>query len=554
MRRIILRFFTLILAATLSAQVPPVRVYQLQDWVSYKNSLYPTSLTNGIEYVYFGTSGGVIPWHKYGRYWCPPFTTSNGMSGDFVTAVLFDQSTNYLWAAHGNGLSYLTPTENTWNNVSKSSLNLPAAEPIIRLGSDPDKLWGQTADGHFFTVNKVLGFYLASQTTTVPGIRWEPCSYDPLPEIPNYAIDRDYHYDPRRVFIDSNLRDFPIVLFHVDASRDVYGGAWGLGLMEGDDNIRKMRLFRAGPLQNCINALVRGNAMLWMGGAFLDPNPLFKPAGISAFDPNSNEWSYYEDELIPELATGTINDLAFGDGRLWIATTQGLTIFETRKNRWKRLSMHNGLNDEIVTSVALEDSVAWIGTPRGFCTVSIPSYKVKRQKFYSSQNILKIYKIYADDHRIWFGTDNGLYAVDKLSRIGEHYDMNGQKIGLAETAVTEFTTIGASDSLTVFGHYQGLLIYDRKNQRWQTIAASGRFDESQLYDIALNKNYMWLGTSNGAILIRLNDYYQELYTTTDGLAGSAVFKILIDGQDVWFGTDRGLTKYKWGKYAFQTKN
>ena len=34
----------------------PVRIYELGDWITYKNCNYPTSLSLGHEYVYFGTS------------------------------------------------------------------------------------------------------------------------------------------------------------------------------------------------------------------------------------------------------------------------------------------------------------------------------------------------------------------------------------------------------------------------------------------------------------------------------------------------------------------
>jgi ligand-binding sensor domain-containing protein len=91
--------------------------------------------------------------------------------------------------------------------------------------------------------------------------------------------------------------------------------------------------------------------------------------------------------LINQLATDEINDLAFANPRLWIGTNQGLTIFDQKKDRWKRLSMSNGLSDEVITTIGLEDTVAWIGTPRGLCTVRTADYMARRQKLAPRQNI-----------------------------------------------------------------------------------------------------------------------------------------------------------------------
>jgi len=75
----------------------------------------------------------------------------------------------------------------------------------------------------------------------------------------------------------------------------------------------------------------------------------------------------------------------------------------------------------------------------------------------------------------------------------------------------------------------------------------------QVFDMVITNGYLWMGTDNGAILVRLSDFYQEHYSTADGLAGNLVFQIIPDGNIVWFATNGGLTKYKWRKYASAIK-
>jgi len=527
----------------------PVRIYELWDWISYKYSNHPTSLSEGIEYIYIGTSGGIHAFHKYGRYWAEPHTTSNGLNDDFITAVLYDQTTNYLWAAHRNGISYLTPASQRWVNISKANLNLPQSNQIIRLGTDGNAIWIQAEGGYLFTVNKILGYHQAMEAAAPSSVEWQPCTLNSVPDMRNYTLDQNYLIDGRGIILDTDLREYQVTLFDTDINIDVFGGIDGLGLFEGDASIRTLHLRSFGPLQNMINALAIGDNRIWAGGNQIDPNPVFVKAGISVLNPKEQTWNYYENVLINELATSEVNDLAYGNRRLWIGTNQGLSIYDSKKERWKRLSMSSGLSDEVIMSIALEDTVAWIGTPRGLNIVTIPTYKARRVRLSPRQNILKVRKVSVDSQKIWVGTDNGLYSIDKFNRNVEHYDMFGTRIGLDDAVAADFTAIGQGDSMTVFGRYHDLLRYSTRSATWTNIPMSGALREADIFDIAITGNYMWLGTNRGAFLMRLDDYYCENYTTVDGLAGNSVFKIIIDNEWVWFATDRGLTKYAWSKYA-----
>ncbi|MDD5540153.1 MAG: hypothetical protein WCY30_04990 [Candidatus Neomarinimicrobiota bacterium] len=526
----------------------PVRIYQLWDWITYKYSNHPTSLTEGDEFIYFGTSGGVYAFHKYGRYWTEPHTTSNGLSDDFITAVFYDNTTTYLWAAHNAGISYLTPASQRWTNISKKDLNLPESNQIIRLGTDGKAIWIQAEGGYLFTINKILGYFQEMQSSASDAVVWQPSAGDGVPDIRTYSIDQDYLIDGRGLILDRDLREYRVTIFF-NSNIDIYGGIDGLGLFEGNWNIKTMHLRPSGPMQNYINAVATDNRRIWLGGIQIDPNPIFSKSGISCFDYKDANWSYHEDILINELATAVINDLAYRNNRLWIGTDQGLSIYDQKKTRWKRLSMSNGLSDEIVTTIALEDTLAWIGTPRGLSLVSIPSLKARRQKLAPRQNILRIFKIDIDSKKIWIATDNGLYSVDKFNHNVEHYDMFGTRIGLDDAVAGNFTAIGCGESQTVFGRYHALLQYSYKDDKWTDIPLFEQLNGATFYDIAIYDNYMWIGTDRGAFLMRLSDYYCENYTTVDGLAGNHVFKIIVNSDWVWFATDRGLTKYEWSKYV-----
>lgn len=546
--------FLLSISLTIAQEIPlhPVRVYRIGDWVTYKNCNYPTSLTKGPEYVYFGTSGGVIPYHHYGRYWQEPYTVSDGMAGDFVTAVLYDENTNYLWAAHEDGLSYLTPNADRWINISNEDLHLPEYTPINRLGSDRNSIWVMAAGGFLFTVNKIVGFFQSMEPDVSDDVIWSLSSFDLLPRFSDYVIDGQYEFMKRGSIMGYEFREFPISVFLVDESLDIYGGAWGLGLLEGDENIRRLKIHSFGPLQNHLNALVFSENALWVGSNKSNSNPVFDRSGISKFYLSDGSWEYFENRFIHNLATDEIQDIAYMNNNLWVGTTEGVTIFNTKRNTWKRISDSKGLRDNFITTIAVEDSIAWIGTPLGLNVITIPDFDVRTVNL-SSRLLMKIYKIAIGPERVWVATDNGLYAILKSTHMVEHYDVFGDRIPLNETVVSAYTAIATSDSVVVFGRSQGLIKFSIPTGEWKYLPQIGILNEVFLYDIALSGEYLWLGTSGGAILVRLSDFYFERYTTMDGLAGNSIYKIVVDGDWVWFATDQGLTKYHWRLYASANK-
>ncbi len=526
----------------------PVRLYQMGDWRSYKNCNYPTSLTNAYEYIYFGTSGGIVPYQRYGRYWEMPYTVSDGLADDFITAVLYDESTQFLWAAHRKGLSFLTPSAETWTNIPTGSY-LPWDVQIDRLGVSAAAIWATAPGGFLLKINKILGNLQSYEHELPTDVIWSPSMSDPLPRLDDYFITPRYRLENRGVIIDEEFREFPLSFFISDVREDVFGGAWGLGLLEGDRNSRSLNLEPMGPLQNFIFALASGSNSLWMGGYLLDDDPLFNRAGLSRLILEEGTWQYYENLFIPELATYEIYDLAFKDQRLWIGTNQGVSVYHYKKNSWKRIPMTKGLSDEVINTIALEDSLAWIGTPHGLNTIKIPSLKVKRFPLTPKGPPLNILKVVANQKRIWVGTDNGLYSVERGNHKVSHFDINGREIGLNESVAADFDAIAATDSLIVFAHYRSILQYFQKTDVWENLPYIPEINDRDIYDMDLMDGYLWIGTDAGAFLVRLADNYFEHYTTADGLAGNHVFRIIMEGDYVWFATDKGLTQYNWGKYA-----
>ena len=544
---------SLLLVLLLSVLIPgfaqdesdfPVRVYQLDDWISFKNCNYVTSFTESNEYIYFGTSGGIVPYHKYQNYWDDPYTVSDGMADDYVTAVMYDYSTGYLWASHGSGVSYLNPTADAWENSPNPSFDIFRNDKIVRLGLTGTSVCALSSIGEIKTIDKQFGYYQGIYNNDSNSINWSPSRLDPIPSIENFTINQPYRIDGQGIIYDENFQEYSVNLFHSDKRLDIYGGIWGLGILTGDMNVKLLEVHSLGPLQNSISAFSITNNRIVMGSL---KNTLSERTGISILDFNSGQWIYHENKFIPELASANVFDI-FEDyaGNIWIGTDLGLSIYNEKKNRWKRLNVAKGLRDENIWSIVVDDTLAWIGTPLGLNKIYAPTMKISRVFLTNDKRHMNIYRIRYDQDFVWIGTDNGLYSIDKLTHIVEHYDMNGNRIDIDATIASDIKAITTNDSITFVFQYDGLISYNHITKDFERYP---HFIDAQVLDMDIIDDYLWLATDNGAYLIRLNDFYIEHYLPRDGLAGYLVNKVRIDGEYVWFGTDRGLSKYNWRQYA-----
>ncbi len=517
----------------------PVRFYDLGDWLSYKNCNFPSSLSEGREYIYFGTNGGIVLYHKYGKYWEAPYTVSDGLADDFILAVLYNKDTGVLWASHRAGVSYLLPTADRWENINKDFL-------INRLGADEKGVWGLDEYGQIHEIKTNFGD-INSNSVRRENIVWGPSYLDGVPDFSDYFIDGPYQFLPDGVIIDNELREFSLDLFFVDSNQDIYGGARNLGMILGDENVKNLRVHQVGPMQNHINAIAMSENYLWMSGNITDP--AYKKNGISCYNLYDGEWTYYENYFISKLVTDQVFDIQYNKNELWIGTNQGISIFNTKKNQWDRITVHDGLQDENIWTIGLEDSIAWIGTPFGLHMVYLPGKKVKKVQLSSLNYRTKIFKIVVGVENIWVGTDNGLYGINRKNHFVSHFGMMGEKIDLNAAVAGQCSAIGVSNFLVLVRLGNSFYQYNKQKNEFQFNTKISIIDNRFVYDIKIVYPYVWLGTDNGAILIDMNNFIPEIYKKNDGLSGKHVFRIIPDGEWIWFATEKGLTKYNWRKYA-----
>ncbi|MBS0569317.1 MAG: EAL domain-containing protein [Proteobacteria bacterium] len=166
--------------------------------------------------------------------------------------------------------------------------------------------------------------------------------------------------------------------------------------------------------------LVARDGSIWFGTygqglAHWQPATAGRPEAWQQFRRQGND----ADSLASDTILALLED---GAGRLWIATTDGLSTLDEKSGRLRSFrhdpEKPDSLSDNLVRSLLLDgDGTLWIGTQSGLDRADDPNPETLRFTHYSTINGLPSATIYAmledAQHDIWLSTNRGVAAFSR---------------------------------------------------------------------------------------------------------------------------------------------
>jgi ligand-binding sensor domain-containing protein len=509
-------FLTIILSLmlfnTTQAQHENVRIrgtntrYQPGDWTSYSMTRWITSLSEGREYVYFGTSGGVTRYNFYSNKWDTPWTTSDGLADNFVETVAYDLNTDYFWCSTPQGVSVNRTTFQRWENFFKDEIGLDQADDITSIGFDSRYVWLETKFGNYLRSENQQGYFTIIPASEVPmeQITWFGRRSNNLNNLPNLFMNDGYFFDPSGFIRDYRLNTYGLFIKNVNAME-----------MDHDSNI-------------------------WAGGIGSYGNE----SGITYWDPQSNTWTNYQAQYMNDLHSDQVASIAIDDSCIWFGTEYGVACFAPNKNAWRTFDISSGLGDNFVFDVEVDSHNVWIGTANGLSQIVKDSLRTKKFRIrqIARKDLLqkKVYDIEIMKNLLWLGTEYGVYIYDKAKQTGGFEDDPNGPMN------NEVRAVGILDDKEVwFGLEDGVEVFDMESKTWAG-APERRFYSSTFVNyIVVDEHSAWVATNNGVLKYDKERNLWIEFTVIDGLMSNIVNCIMLDGDYVWFGTPEGLTKFYW---------
>lgn len=497
--------------------------YEEGDWVSYTDFRYVTSISVGYQDVYFGTTGGVTRYDRYLNRWDAPYTTSDGLSENWIERVAFDPATEYVWCLTRSGfVNYYQPTEKRWHTAP--------AFPEGLLATEPPKV-------------KYPDFFTEFQYT--------------------FLAEGD-----EAMIQDRNLRTYPLQQSVVDNWDNMWIATWGLNVGVADLRTQRLEMMRFGLIEPNVAALIFDGDEMWFGGI----GQLQGSQGITRYNRKSGDWVYFEARYIDGLRSDNVTSMAADSQHVWFGTYSGLAQLKKGKRSWKTFTILDGLSDNEVIDLALDENLLWIGTAFGLCSMDVRTGAISR---IANENLATaiVYDVEVDESAIWLATNRGLFSRPKGRGEWEFFvDREGHLGGVvAEIAADSGTvwfaalpTWAADEKLflktqvhrlatgkpTVAGKEPlpiafFLSMLDKRTGQWQQHFPPGTFPFSTIHDLAVNDRSVWIATDEGALKFDRQRSTWRRFTTKDGLLDNTVQTMLLDGDYIWFGTVKGATRFYW---------
>jgi len=453
--------------------------------VTFSDFSFIVDIASTNDRVFFATTGGLIVYNKFSKSWEQPLTGKYGID---------DRDIRRVWADHfGQDIYIETSTE------------------LFKYDSLVER---------WYQISQLPRLQTEQKVVPPPKIMFAPKGF-------NYLNDGRLVDDAGRYYSFNNTIE--------DATGTLWIGTWGHGAATALSTSGLIDLLPYGLIQNRVNAILRDEEFLWLAGAIIDNYR----SGITIFDPEYNEFEHIESGLSRDFPALDINCLASNQDFVYAGSELGIIVFDRQTLLpVDRLKRSDGLTDENVLSLAIRGDSIFAGTASGLNLI-LPLTDTGRVSGPAELFGQIIYDLELVDTTLWIAASQGAYrwffTSGKLQRFQDpHLIIFSQCLAIERWQ--EFLWLASSE---------GLLKLNLKTGQTEPYRA-----------LTIDRNYRALAV-NDTIAVASSGLgftmlfhdnpkpYTREFTTDDGLPSSYIFDLKLEGDYLWIGSDRGLTRFLW---------
>ena len=285
------------------------------------------------------------------------------------------------------------------------------------------------------------------------------------------------------------------------------------------------------------------NGFVWAGS---------DSSGLLKIDTKTKEVTQYindiEDEnSIPANQVGVI--IRDSKGNLWVGTTNGLARYNEKNDSFdvyknKVYDKNSLVYNDVRSIIEDREGVLWVGTYSGISIFdtesSIKYYNAGLDDGYLlSENM--VHGIYEDDEGyLWVGSrTKGVNIIDRENNTSKSISMENNNV-IQSNSINDIT--GYKDFIFVATD-AGVLKINKKENTIQNYNLEGGLIGENVKDIFVcDKNYLWIGSTNGLNLLDIEN--DKIIDMTDYVDEGSYVRYVYQGQDgsyyIGFLRDGGL--------------
>lgn len=457
---------------------------------SWTNFSYITSIALGHDFVYFGTTEGIIRYSRYEHRWYPPITVSDGLSDPYIHRLAVTPDGDILTVQTNDGVS-------TYDVIAKH--------------------WFLESD--FPEEN-----FIDSR---------------PNPPLPYFLMPIGYQMSPGGYISDDNFREYQITAYLDDNFNTVFTGTWGMGPMLVDNDDFSAHPTPYGLLQKRTDVIYIEGDSIWLagnGGERFD-DEFHSRLGVTLYEKSKEEFTWLEPRYIYGFDSEIIFDISGDRKNLYFAGLHGLTIFDRKTEQYITLTRQNGLPQTETTALAVALDSVWIGTYQGLVLYT-PSADTMVTVSKSILGKLFITDLELADSKLFIGSTDGAFYIDfRTLDVGRLQDPEGNLGG-------EIRHISTHKNEVIISSSSGVTMINLLTQKSEEVP----FIDFALgaYAAVANDRYFAIAVEDGMLLLtRDKAPKHNHFDIDDGLLSNNIYTIVPDGEYLWLGSEEGLTRFKW---------
>ncbi len=470
-----------------------------EDFLKIGNYTNLTAITSTNKYAYFAAADGVLRYDIINERWMEPLN----FFGAFAGGVIYRLAASF----------------------------------------DDEKLWAETDIG-VFLYERLFGYW--SEVNEFPA--YEISGEIVRAEIVHTAPD-GFSYFPDGSLLDRWGRQFYTDPIFRDRNGFLWMGVRGYGPAKSEVDGGQLSFIPFGLLQTWVSALTIVDGRLIIGGR-IDGSPR---VGLTLLDRATGEFEYIEQGLELDFPQIDVRSLGKSENSILVGTDLGLFEINRHNRSITGFDRFSGLPNTRVNAAVGVGDTSLVGTQSGLAILYPDSAGIKEV----ARQALGFTAIYCLEpawpspkrkvplgpnvrpRYVWMGAESGAYRIDmqslKLKRLNDPE-------GVLDSPVRHIKMIGANLWLLA---ENGLVRVGLQSGEVESYPEINRY--SGYTALAVNGQLVAIGTESGLTLF---DYLKggrmtHRFGFNDGLASNYITSLLFDGDYLWIGTDRGLSRFWW---------
>lgn len=470
-----------------------------------------------------------------------------GISQSTIEAI-FQDSEGYIWLGTNDGLNRYNGYEFKIYNYEEYQ-NSISHNGITDITEDKyGNIWVNTVSG----VNKInKKTEKISNYTEINGKIKEDSTTEIIVTKDNNILVGTYEglniYNAKEDRFDVILEEKDGILssciYSID--EDINGNIW-IGTELGLNKLSKdFKVLETYPSESEIYNIFCDdeNGFVWAGS---------DSSGLLKIDTKTKEVTQYindiEDEnSIPANQVGAI--IRDRKGNLWVGTTNGLARYNEKNDNFdvyknKVYDKNSLVYNDVRSIIEDREGVLWVGTYSGISIFdtesSIKYYNAGLDDGYLlSENM--VHGIYEDDEGyLWVGSrTKGVNIIDRENNTSKSISMENNNV-IQSNSINDIT--GYKDFIFVATDAGVLKINKKENTIQNYNLEDGLIGENVKDIFVCDKNYLWIGSTNGLNLLDIEN--DKIIDMTDYVDEGSYVRYVYQGQDgsyyIGFLRDGGL--------------